>query len=156
MGLCCLSDRLGSEEAVRSHRSEATKLSGAQMPEQRRAGHSFEWCTQTPAHTVRPARKGGESPRRPARQGRHRARPRTDILGQSRGDRPQTKWRCASLRGHATGQHRSHPRPLPHPHRRRGAPNPEREHRLLKTRSPLGIPSSGTGGKLPGHHNFRR
>ena len=34
-------------------------------------------------------------------------------------------------------------RVLPHPHRRRGAPIPEREHRLLQTRSPLGIPSSG-------------
>ena len=37
MGLCCLSDRPRSEEAVQS-RSEPTKLSGARMPEQRRAG----------------------------------------------------------------------------------------------------------------------
>ena len=33
-----MSDRSGSEGAERSHRSEATKLSGAQMPEQHRAG----------------------------------------------------------------------------------------------------------------------
>ena len=33
-----LSDRPGSKEAERRHRSEATKLSGARMPEQRRAG----------------------------------------------------------------------------------------------------------------------
>ena len=32
------SDRPGSKEAERRHRSEATKLSGARMPEQRRAG----------------------------------------------------------------------------------------------------------------------
>ena len=37
--ICGLSDRSGSEGAERSHlRSEATKLSGARMPEQRRAG----------------------------------------------------------------------------------------------------------------------
>ena len=39
--ICGLSERPGSEEAERtqrSQRSEATKLSGARMPEQRRAG----------------------------------------------------------------------------------------------------------------------
>ena len=36
--ICGLSDRQGSKEAERSHRSEATKLSGVRMPEQRRAG----------------------------------------------------------------------------------------------------------------------
>ena len=36
--ICGLSDRSGSEGAVQSHRSKATKLSGARMPEQRRAG----------------------------------------------------------------------------------------------------------------------
>ena len=36
--ICGLSNRPGSEEAERSQRSEATKLSQARMPEQRRAG----------------------------------------------------------------------------------------------------------------------
>ena len=38
-----LSNRPGREEAERSHRSEATKLSGAQMPEQRRAGQPVNY-----------------------------------------------------------------------------------------------------------------
>ena len=36
--ICGLSDRWGSEDAERRHRSEETKLSRARMPEQRRAG----------------------------------------------------------------------------------------------------------------------
>ena len=53
--ICGLSDRWETEEAERSHRSEATKLSGARMPKQRWASYSqpaHRWSNKV--HTMRP------------------------------------------------------------------------------------------------------